>query len=351
MEKALAADGIKLVHIIGAKAGHFYTPQAKAEINRRIDAIVDFGRDPLPRKILFTTWTLRYNQARWLTVNTLGKHWERARVEVEQAAGGATVKTQNVTGLTLSVPPGYSSLDINLPTTVTIDGQALKGAPVQSDRSWESHFQKKDGKWLAVAEPIHAKDGLQKLHGLQGPIDDAFMDRFLLFVRPTGEPLNPVIGSWVQSEMAHALEHWRRQFRGEVMAKDDTQVTADDEASANLILWGDPRSNRYLAKVQDKLPIGWTGEAVRTGDKKYAADHHLPVFICPNPRAQRKYVVLNSGFTFREYDYLNNARQVPKLPDWAILDVKQPATSRTPAGIADAGFFSEQWQYKARSDQ
>jgi hypothetical protein len=93
------------------------------------------------------------------------------------------------------------------------------------------------------------------------------------------------------------------------------------------------------------LPIGWTPDGVRTGDKKYSADHHVPVLICPNPRAPKKYLVVNSGFTFREYDYLNNARQVPKLPDWAILDVNQPATSRAPAGIVDAGFFSERWEF------
>ena len=38
MAKALKAEGIELAHIIGAKAGHQYTPEAKAEINRRIDA-------------------------------------------------------------------------------------------------------------------------------------------------------------------------------------------------------------------------------------------------------------------------------------------------------------------------
>ena len=150
MEKAMAAEGIKLVHVIGINAKHFYTPQGKAEVNRRIDSIVEFGRDPLPRKLIFTTWTLRYNQVRWLTIDTLGKHWERARVELDQTSTGATVKTQNVTGLTLNVPPGYSPLDINAPTTVTIDGQALKGAPVLSDRSWISHFQKKDSKWALV---------------------------------------------------------------------------------------------------------------------------------------------------------------------------------------------------------
>jgi hypothetical protein len=54
--------------------------------------------------------------------------------------------------------------------------------------------------------------------------------------------------------------------------------------------------------------------------------------------------VLNSGFTFREYDYLNNARQVPKLPDYAVVDVGVPVSSRAPGGIVDAGFFGENWE-------
>jgi hypothetical protein len=56
--------------------------------------------------------------------------------------------------------------------------------------------------------------------------------------------------------------------------------------------------------------------------------------------------VINSGFTYREYDYLNNARQVPKLPDWAVIDVRTPPSPRWPGAIADAGFFDEQWQWK-----
>ena len=50
----------------------------------------------------------------------------------------------------------------------------------------------------------------------------------------------------------------------------------------------------------------------------------MPVLIYPNPLNPKRYVVLNSGFTFREYDYLNNARQVPKLPDFAVVDVDVP---------------------------
>jgi pimeloyl-ACP methyl ester carboxylesterase len=344
MEKAAAAEGIKLVHVIGAGAGHNYTAAAKVEINRRLDSIVAAGRDPLPQEIHFTTWTLRYNHMRWLTIDTMEKHWERARVDAERTPNGAILKTLNVNGLTLSMPPG-SPLKNNQPTNVIIDGQELKGSPVMSDRSWTSRFQKKDGKWqLAAPTPTKGEVAMQKSHGLQGPIDDAFMDRFI-FVRPTGSSLNAKVDAWVKKEMGHAIEHWRKQFRGEVVQKDDTAVSADDEKTANLILWGDPSGNKYLAKIVDKLPIGWSADAVRTGDKKYGSDQYVPVLISPNPRASHKYVVLNSGFTFREYDYLNNARQVPKLPDWALLDLNQPTTFTAPAGIADAGFFTEQWKY------
>ncbi|MGV2338788.1 MAG UNVERIFIED_CONTAM: hypothetical protein LVR18_33815 [Planctomycetaceae bacterium] len=57
-------------------------------------------------------------------------------------------------------------------------------------------------------------------------------------------------------------------------------------------------------------------------------------------------MVLNSSFTFREFAYLNNARQVPMLPDWAIIDLRTPANAVRPGGIAAADFFDEQWKVK-----
>ena len=72
----------------------------------------------------------------------------------------------------------------------------------------------------------------------------------------------------------------------------------------------------------------------------------MPLLIYPNPLNPERYVVLNSSFTYREYDYLNNARQVPKLPDWAIYDAASPATSQRPGKLIDAGFFDERWNKK-----
>jgi hypothetical protein len=205
-----------------------------------------------------------------------------------------------------------------------------------------------DGRWQAVASP---DDGtLRKRHGLQGPIDDAFMDRFLM-VRPTGKPSNDKVGAWVKAEMTHALEHWRRQFRGEAPVKDDVAVSDADMAESNLILWGDPSSNSVLARIADKLPVRWDAGSVRFVGGPHSAENHVAVMVYPNPLNPKRYVVLNSGFTFREYDYLNNARQTAKLPDWAIVDTSVPATPKSPGGIADAGFFGEQWELMGAAER
>src|SRR5262249_24511664 len=83
MEKAMAAEGLTLVHLIGPGTKHDYHPRTMEEINRRIDRIALRGRDPLPRRVRFTTWTLRYNRARWVTIDGMGEHWKRARVDAE----------------------------------------------------------------------------------------------------------------------------------------------------------------------------------------------------------------------------------------------------------------------------
>jgi dienelactone hydrolase len=345
MAQALQQEGMTMTHIIGPQTPHRYHPAAREEINRRIDSIAAKGRDPMPRKVRFTTWTLRYNQMEWITVDALEHHWERARVDAALDPAGDTVSasTTNVNALTFSIAPGLCPLDVDRHPRVTIDGQTLEGAPVMTDRSWTAHFLKRDGRWAASEGE---DSSLRKRHGLQGPIDDAFMDSFIM-VRPTGQPMNAAVGEWAAAEMKHAIEHWRKQFRGDARVRDDSEITESEIASNNLVLWGDPQSNRLLAKIAPGLPIRWDAQVVHLANANYPAEKSAPVMIYPNPLNPKRYVVINSGFTFREYDYENNARQTPKLPDWAIIDVTAPATSRAPGGIANAGFFDEQWKLAA----
>ena len=336
MEDALKAEGMALTRVRGANVGHKYTPEGKVEINAFIDPYVTKGRNHTPAHIRFTTWTLRYNQMDWLSVTGLQRHWERARVEADltdPVKRTVTAKTENVSRLF------FDAKQLGGTVTATLDGQkAGTGLTFLRDAS---------GKWKAQASGGNIEAGLRKTHGLQGPIDDAFMDRFVM-VQPTGKPQNATVGAWTQAEMAHAVKAWRDQFRAEAPVTDDTAVTAEQIAGANLVLWGDPSSNAVLAKIARRLPIVWASDgSIKADGKTYPAGTSVPVLIYPNPLNPQHYVVINSGITWREQAYLNNSYQTAKMPDWAIIDITTPPNAQTPGRIADAGFFDEQWRFTA----
>ncbi|HVE39068.1 MAG TPA: prolyl oligopeptidase family serine peptidase [Planctomycetota bacterium] len=316
MAKVMKEEGLDLIHVIGPKVEHKYEPEAKKEVARRVDEFATKGRDPNPKKIRFTTWTLRYNQMRWVTVDGLDKHWERATVDAEQDAGKVTLTTKNVSAL---------SIDLKGLSKIVIDGQELAAAP---------SLRKIDGTWSAGA-PEGAR---LKRHGLQGPIDDAFMDSFVMVV-PSGKPMNEKTGAWVAAEQARAIEMWRRFFRGDARVVKDDAVTEALIASSNLVCWGDPQSNKLLEGIVEKLPIKWTPKEIKVGSQAYPADSHVPVLIYPNPLNPKRYVVLNSGFTFQDQAPASNSRHVPMLPDWAVMDV-------TAKKVVAADFFGERWELK-----
>ncbi len=340
MERYMAEEGLRLSRVWGPDTAHRYHPDSKIVISRLIDANADRGSTPFPRHVKFTTWTLAYNRMKWVTVDAMDHEWERARVDAEVTSDHTvTVQTSNVTALTLDMAPGANLLDVESKPAILIDGQKVSAPGPMTDRSWTLQLHKTGSQWSVGA--LDDKQ-LRKRHGLQGPIDDAFMDSFIM-VRPTGTPLSPAIGAWCSSEQEHAIREWRRQFRGEARVKDDTAVTDADIAASNLVLWGDPASNRILEKIAARLPIQWTSAGIAIDSQRYPANSAL-VLIYPNPLNPKKYVVLNSGHTFREVDNLNNARQVARLPDFAVIDTSVPPDGYAPGKVVDAGFFGEKWE-------
>ncbi len=321
MAREMKKVGLELTHIIGPKTAHSYEKNAKEEVSKRIDAIVEKGLPTERKEIKYVTYTLRYPNCADFVIHGLEKHWEPGTLNVVREKNRWVIKTSGITALAVPLPR-------------EIKETIIDGTEIMEGRTWvTSHLtaakDPKTGKWR-VGE-VENRPGLHKKPGLQGPIDDAFMDSFIM-VKPTGTPMNKTIGDWTTKEMKHAQDHWRKQFRGDAPTKADTAITDDDIKNNNLVLWGDTKSNAILAKIADKLPL-----AVFT-------DTTVTLAIYPNPLNPNKYVVLNSGFTFREYDYLNNARQISKLPDYAIVDVTTPANSRLPGKIVRAGFFDETWK-------
>ena len=348
MAVAMKKVGLDLVHIIGPGTKHAYEPKAKIEVERLVDEAVAKGRDPMPKTIHFTTYTLHYYRMFWIIVDGMEEHWNRAHVDAEMDLANKTIHitTENIYRVSLAFDE--SPLPKGETFKVIIDGVELQSEPSKKrdEKTLDGWFIKKDGAWTTTT---WWKDNtvLRKRRYLCGPIDDAFMSRFIM-VEPTGTPMNEKVGKWTAAEMQHFDEQWRLQFRGIPMHKKDVDITAKDCQYSHLILWGDPSSNKVIKDIAAKLPIQWSAAGIKVGDKTFSAEDHVPVLVYPNPLDHRKYVVINSGFTFREYDYLNNARQVPKLPDWAIMDITQPRTPRQAAGVVDADFFDEGWQLKKK---
>ena len=343
MARNMEAEGLTLARVWGKNIGHAYTPAAKVEISEKIDAIAAKGRDQWPRRIRFTTWTLQYNRMRWVVAEGLEKHWDRARIEASVEGDRAVkAKTENVSALAFEMGTGAFLLNPASKVTVDLDGQSITVPGPLSDGSWTARFRKTAGKWALAGEI----SGLAKVHGVQGPIDNAFMDSFVM-VRPTGTPANEAVGKWVASELERAIRQWRGLFRGDTPVKDDSAITDADIAASNLVLWGDPQSNKVLARIADKLPVKWTKDSVVVGAHTYPAGTNVPIMIYPNPLNPKKYVVLNSGFTFRESANGSNSWQVAELPDYAVIDVTQPPDRRWPGKVALAGFFGEKWEVLA----
>ncbi len=389
MEKALAGHGIQLRHVIGKGMGHKFDAESKRLVSKALNELAITGRQHTPRTINFMTHTLAYNRMHWLTIDSLNAHWKPATVRAKLvhvdpvppepgASGGwqparmrLSLAVSNVESLTVDFPAGTFSqtelpqhgtalaeqafkngIDLHVSEEPDASGGMGKSKPPFSNLQIPPPAS--DGSWTfkLIRNPDSTSDSsdsasvtLRKRHNLQGPIDDAFMNSFI-FVRSTGTAANEAVGKWAEAELTRAIEHWRRHFRGDARVVNDVDLTDEMIQSSNIVLWGDPKSNSVLARIADKLPIQWTADKVTVGEKSYDAKNHAPILIHPNPLNLNRYVVLNSSFTFRDYAYLNNARQVPMLPDWAVIDLNTPPNSVWPGKVVDANFFDETWQLK-----
>jgi pimeloyl-ACP methyl ester carboxylesterase len=338
MSSAMAAEGLTLEHLIGPKTAHAYEPGVRQQLADRLDQIVALGRNPAPREIRFTTWMLRYNKVFWVTVDAMEREWERARVNAKIDGEAIDMATVNVDAMHIAFERGLAPFAPGTKATLRVDGTTLKLPAVSATRSLNAGLVKTDGAWKLGER---SSSTLRKTHGLQGPIDDAFMDAFI-FVRPTGKPLSDRIGRWTREQADYAVNEWIHFFRGEPRVKNDTEVSAADIANHNIALFGDPSSNAIYKRIAPRLPIAWTADGVTVGSERFDANH-APVFVYPNPLNPRRYVVVNSGFTF--HDQSNNDMQSPKLPDWAVVDITKPGNNYNylPLFVESQGFFDESW--------
>lgn len=350
MEAAMAKEGLKMVNLISPGTGHTIDPATHAEQMRRIGQFAARGLDHAPRQVRFVTWTLKYNVCHWIELLALKEHYQRAEIQAAVADDGSIdiPAPKNIMAFAIHPPmlqaPAarlrIGGTEVELPPRSANDGpRTLAFASVPETGTWKC---------------VGPRDGLPrtgKRPGVQGPIDDAFTAPFLC-VRGTGKPWNPAVGAWADATLRRFSYEYARYMRGDVPIKDDTEVTDADIHTRNLILFGDPGSNVWIARALPSFPIVWNARELSIAGVNYSAKDHAPalIYASPFPGAGDHYVVLNSGHTFHEVQFVSyNYLLFPRLGDWAVMKIGQdadtwhPSSAPFPEEPVSAGFFDEIW--------
>ncbi len=352
IEKAFAKEGVPFVGLVDRGAGHGITAKVYQEQLRMIGEHAAKGIDPFPKHVRFVTWTLKFSRCHWLEVLGLQAHYQRADIEATVEANGAISipEPRNITRFAL-YPPAVSATG----GEATVGQTKLTLPPQQEDNLQSVVIEKSSGTWSCRGLPDDTTL-IGKRPGLQGPLDDAFARPFLC-VRGTGQAWNPEVGAWADANLKRFSYEWRRHYRGDLPVKNDTDITEDDVRRFNLILFGDPGSNRWISQILPQLPITWTRDTLQVGSERHSAPEHGVQLIHPNPLpgADGRYVVLNSGHTYHDAELRFSYMVFPRLGDWAVFRVGQNSLDSTATQVEEtvlnSGFFDEHWQLPAQASR
>jgi len=341
-EEAKLAEA-PLEAIVGPMMGHKFDPASEKTFQAFLVKHNQAGRpQPSERtRLRFATWTLKYNQCDWLTIEEQSEPYERSVVESE--LDGETLKLETLNVAALSVDRGIANeIAIDGSDPVDLNAAGAGRLPdvvfVKGDKGWEA---------LDYDDSIdfQANPGQRKRHNLQGPIDDAFMERFVC-VRGTGTPWSPALQKWADWALARHEREFDKWMRATVRTVADEALTDPEIEDSNLILFGDPGSNTVLARILEKLPIEWTRDKFTVAGKDYDSASHGPVLIFPNPLNPKRYVVLNSGHTFHEKEFrASNAQLYPRLGDIAVIEFSAADDGKTYRETpVFSQYFNSEWK-------
>ena len=276
-------------------------------------------RSAAPEHVRLITRSFRYGTAYWVAIDSLTPG-ELASIEARLEGSRLTVETGGAEGFTVTLPRTVSA--------VTIDGAAV---PV---RAATTHaFTKSSGKWRTGAAPAAAKHA-----GAEGPIAETFTGRHI-YVYGTGAVHTPneIEARRGIAERAAGWSTPRNRLPLSFPVKADRDVTPEDLASSDLVLFGTAETNSLIARFAPRLPL-----ALEAG----AADYGL-LFIAP---VDRHYVVVSSGLPWwTGAEQANRGGNPFAPPAWRLLSTFGDFIlfKGSLAGVVIEGRFDRNWKVAA----
>ena len=314
--------------------------------------MTDQRRKAAPARVRYRTASLRHGGAYWLRIERLLEPLAFADIDARHLGGARfEIATKNVAALTVdlarspafrrssSASEGARPPEGGTPNArITIDGQEAqaKGARPTFVRSHR-------GRWSQGTLPR----GLAKKAGLEGPVGDLFLGSFLL-VRGTtsGDEWEREV---IRRQVEARAHDWQRMYHCRPRVKDDTEVTDEDIAAHNLVLYGGPDANALTKRIARKLPIRIERDRIRVGRQSFRGSD-VGVTLCyPNPLSPERCVAVFAGLSADALDQINNRfgnwfgwgpYDNYEWFDYAVFDGR----TRSPETFLCVGFFDQAWE-------
>ncbi len=291
------------------------------------------------------------NRTDWFEITAQDEPMAETRISADLSPAGPhgpggdaelalRICTRNVSEFTLRPTPDLASCG-----TVTVEVGGLRrrmnlesGTPVT--------FSKRAGRFRAG--PLRHR-GLAKTPGLYGPIKQAYFTPFVLvYGTQSDRRKGPTTDILLHQAGLQAFQWWRRG-NGYVDVIPDTLVTDRIIADYNLILFGGPAENTFVARIMRHLPIrrvtGSKGNGIEIGSHLIKGRGLAAEFVYPNPLNPDRLVVVHMGTDAAGLgisDFFKTLYAGAGLPDYIVYD--ETVRTKGWAGVICTGFFDGAWK-------
>ena len=271
-----------------------------------------------PGRVSFHTKDIRFNRAYWLEITEIERYGRLARMGAEIDGQKINIKTENVSNYTLRLNDAL----VDVAERIQI---------VENDVEIFNGLLDKDN---CFVKTNRNGDAVFKRPGLSGPLWDVYSG-FCLLVYGTHSKDRSLIKAAKECAESFSGPAWMSGVNFKIVP--DKEVSDQDVARNNVVLFGNAETNEVLARMSDKLPIQANAGGVSARNVKYSGDNVGFVLIYPNPLNQEKYVAVFSGNTVNAIDCFDKIwprfLSVPKDVDFGIFEI-------------DSGKDSVKWQLK-----
>ncbi len=353
--KRLRALGYNITYKEHPEAMHGgFDPQMDYDIYNGFE---DKKRDGFPKRVVYKTASLKHNRAYWAEIDRFADVMAFAKIEGEiMDRRTIHVRTDNISEFSLRL--NKNLVDIPAEIKISVNDEPALSASVSGELLIRfGAKQKKDGTvsgWTVL--PDSNKSELVKTEILCGPILDAYNSGFMLVAGTAGSKMETKMNI---REAEAFSEQWQAWQHVPCRLKKDSEISENDIAQFNLILFGGPNNNGVTKKIEADLPIRFEKNAVIVGEKKYRGQNVGAVFIYPNPLNRGRYVVVNAGNSWQAMDGI--VRRMGSDFDYIIFDERTTGINFHQGNMTvdgsplACGFFDQDWQvnpkYQWKTDE